>query len=219
MQEKFTQLSIQAPYCTYGNLNSETQYLWMACHGFGQMARNFIRRFDVFPENEHYVIAPQGLSRFYLHGEYQHVGASWMTKEYREVEIEHYLNYLDKIWQEEILAGLQTNPKICLMGFSQGVATIARWAIMRGIKFDKLVLWAGSFPKELEAEGLSTLSDQAEICFIVGKEDNFINTERLESEVAYLKDFFQKDIRQILFDGKHEVTREVLKSIIVGSAS
>ena len=69
-------------------------------------------------------MAPEGLSRFYLDAGAGKVGASWMTKEDRAHEIEDYLSYL-----EQVRAAIIPPVPLTILGFSQGVATAARWAV------------------------------------------------------------------------------------------
>ena len=44
------------------------------------------------------LVAPEGLSRFYVNATHGLVGASWMTREDRQHEIDDYVGYLDAIY-------------------------------------------------------------------------------------------------------------------------
>lgn len=88
-----------ASYEIAGAPLSEAREIWLVCHGYGQLARHFIRRFDVLPA-DCAVVAAQGLSRFYLDhhtGTYKQVGASWLTRDEREMDLANMLAYLSAL--------------------------------------------------------------------------------------------------------------------------
>ncbi|MEN0004839.1 MAG: phospholipase, partial [Bacteroidota bacterium] len=65
-----------AHYATQGQVGPHIRYLCIACHGYGQLAARFIRKFDVVDRADTFVIAPEGLSRFYWGGVTGNVVAS-----------------------------------------------------------------------------------------------------------------------------------------------
>ena len=69
-----------AHYVSLGELNRETKEIWIVCHGYGQLAKFFIRKFKILQKESVYIVAPQGFHKFYLKGFSGRVGASWMTK-------------------------------------------------------------------------------------------------------------------------------------------
>ena len=72
----------QARYYTLGTLDTNTKHVYIVLHGYGQLASQIIHKFDDMAD-EVFIIAPEGLSRFYWDGMTGTVGASWMTKEDR----------------------------------------------------------------------------------------------------------------------------------------
>ena len=164
-----TAFSAEAPYYTYGTLGAKTEDIWIACHGLGQQAKYFMRRFDFLSPQNQFLIAPQGLSRYYMHDAYEKVGASWMTREFREMEITNQGAYLDEIMLRELGPNPWEKFTFHLMGFSQGVATISRWAVSRKIPFQRLILWAGGFPHEINDDLTPQLKENAEVWTIVGQ--------------------------------------------------
>ena len=70
------------------------------------------------------IAAPEGLSRFYIRGTDGRVGASWMTRDERLSDIEDHISYLNHWWSS---LGVPSDAEIVVLGFSQGVATAARW--------------------------------------------------------------------------------------------
>jgi predicted esterase len=165
------------------------------------------------------VIAPEGLSRFYLEdvntrsqGGSNRVGATWMTKEDRLTDIENYITYLNSIYQNE-LAGPKSIPPVTLLGFSQGVATVARWALHGAIEFQRLVLWAGILPPDMDFELGKNKVKGKEVIQIYGKQYPFINADRLE-EMKRLCDQLSIMPRSIEYDGQHEIDERVLGQLI-----
>src|SRR5262245_49795552 len=78
-----------ARYFTTGAPLAETQAVWFVLHGYGQLAVRFLRHFEGAVPSHTMVVAPEGLSRFYLEmpradrGHLARTGAAWMTKEDR----------------------------------------------------------------------------------------------------------------------------------------
>ena len=135
-----------AKVITYGNLTSNTKLIWLVTHGYGFLAQYFVNKFECLDPNEHFVVVPEALNRFYIDGLTGKVGASWMTKEERQDEINDYILYLDKVYETFCL---HSNAKKAVLGFSQGVATISRWLIQTNYSVKNAIFWAGSIPEEV----------------------------------------------------------------------
>ena len=98
MEHQLT-VSRTARYHQLGELSAMTRRVWFVAHGYGQLAAYFIRHFAPLTAADPHlvVVAPEGLSRFYLNGTGGRVGATWMTKEDRLAEIEDYVAYLNQL--------------------------------------------------------------------------------------------------------------------------
>ncbi|MFW5658828.1 MAG: alpha/beta hydrolase, partial [Bacteroidota bacterium] len=151
-ERKFT-TKRTARFMTLGQANADTREVWVVFHGYGQLVRYFIRHFHPLANHTRFMLAPEGLSRFYLgDGEWQRVGASWMTKESRLDEIDDQLRFLNQLFAQETQNINWAHTKLVLFGFSQGVATAWRW-LLQGklpVSASALVAWAGMPPQELE---------------------------------------------------------------------
>ena len=102
--------------------------LWLVLHGYSQLASSFLKWFEPVARPGRLIVAPEGLSRAYFdESGARRVGASWMTREDREAEIEDYVRYLDAL-TDELMGSIPPLPRIQVHGFSQGAATAARWA-------------------------------------------------------------------------------------------
>ena len=199
-----------ARYYTIGEANKNTQYFWICCHGYGQLAKHFIRKFDAVAREDTFILAPEGLSRFYWGGVDGNVVASWMTREARLDEIEDYTNYLEGLYQH-FTAKMSDEVKIILFGFSQGCATQVRWICNRLPAFDKLVLWAGTVPDDIDYKPFLNYFNDKDIHFVLGRQDEYLTPQRLEA-YQRLVDSTGLHWQEHFFDGKHVVEREVLKT-------
>ncbi len=192
---------------THGILSSKTRLIWIVAHGYGFLAEYFIKKFEELNPEEHYVIVPEALNRFYLKDMTGRVGASWMTTEDRENEIKDYILYLDNVYQTLIS---QTNAKIIGLGFSQGAATMARWAVNTSKRLNRIVFWGGSIPNDCfnQIEKLNSLSPY----LLVGDEDEFISKERLEE---VMKTFINTGLTfsHIFYKGGHAILTEPLMQL------
>lgn len=198
-----------AHYSTIGEAGPHTRYFWIACHGYGQLAQNFIRPFHSIAADDTFILAPEGLSRFYWGGFTGEPAASWMTREGRLHEIADYTNYLTTLY-DLFLAQMPADVRIILLGFSQGCATQMRWAMRAFPAFHHLVFWAGSIPEDLDySPRLEYFSDK-ELHFVYGLADQFITPER----VGQQRELIQSNglqVREHTFEGRHVVDEEALK--------
>ena len=88
-----------ARYYSLGSFEAVNE-LWICLHGYAHRAELFIENFRPIATDGLFIIAPEGLSRFYTRGFCGTVGASWMTREDRENEIKDYVVYLEKLYKE-----------------------------------------------------------------------------------------------------------------------
>lgn len=206
---KSIEVRVQTTYNTLGELTSQTKNIWVVCHGYGQLSEYFIKNFECLDRESNFIIAPQALSKFYIGGFTGRVGASWMTKFNREAEIENYVNLLSDIYRQEVAEKDISQCKIILFGFSQGTATITRWALQSGLHFDALVLWAGSFPHDVDHEMAAKKLDGKDFRFAIGTQDGFFNEKRIKEHIHHLNTWgLHPEVS--IFDGEHKVYDHVL---------
>src|SRR5437870_1940310 len=122
-------LTIQrtARYYTLSELTPTTTHVWFCLHGFGQLATYFSRKFINLADEHTFVVLPEGLSRSYLDGTYNRVGASWLTREDKEHEISDFLAYLNTLYTSILNGRDPLSLHISVLGFSQGAAVACRW--------------------------------------------------------------------------------------------
>jgi predicted esterase len=183
--------------------------VWFVLHGYSQLAQNFVRWFDSVARPGRLIVAPEALSRSYFeeHGA-RRVGASWMTKEDREVEIEDYIRYLDRV-ADEVIGAIPPRPRIEVHGFSQGGATASRWITYGRHVVNRLVLWGSTLPPDLDLERLRGNLRDASLVLAVGDRDQFLLAEQVRTERARLAGLgIAVELRQ--FGGGHVIDRETL---------
>jgi predicted esterase len=193
-------------FATYGELSTAHTILYVL-HGYGQLSEFFIRKFSSLG-NGYFVVAPEGMHRFYLNGTSGRVGASWMTKEARETDIAdniHWLNELDK----RIDTDNQQRRKV-ILGFSQGGATAARWYYNREIHADQLIMWASVFPPDLKIEE-EVKMNEGNVLFVLGTNDPYFQEKKDEEAIHY---FQQLGFTTITFDGGHDLDENTLVNIL-----
>lgn len=214
--EHNTSFSFQGRYFTEGD-RQKAASVWVVLHGYGQLARYFIRKFDVLQEHSAYVIAPEALSHFYLEdvstritSGNTRVGGSWMTRENRLTDIINYLAFLDSIYERE-LKGIDL--PITVLGFSQGAATASRWVLEGRVDFQRLILWAGIFPPDIDFSQGKKILERKDTIMVYGKDDPFINDNRFV-EMNMLAEKLSVTPKIIRFDGGHDINSNALRSLV-----
>ena len=199
-------------YITYNKLTDNTENIWIVFHGYGQLSKYFIRRFDVLDSDKNYIIAPQGLSKFYVDEDYKNVGASWLTKEDRGSDLLNQQKYLIKLMDELKLKIDFSKIKVNLFGFSQGVSALTRLLMNYNMKVNNIIIWAGWVPEEFFNINKDVLKD-TNLFFVVGNKDKYYNNPIIKGYLKKFKNILNKEIDYSVFDGGHIVDRKVLKKI------
>jgi predicted esterase len=197
-------------YATLHSLTKKTKNIWIVFHGIGYLSRYFLRHFDELDGDENYIIAPQAPSKYYLNGQYKHIGASWLTKEHTNQEISNVLSYLDQVIENENIPG---NCNLIVFGYSQGVSIATRWVAKRKIKCDHLVLYAGGLPNELDAEQFLFLKNNCQVKFIVGDKDEYIQEDILTNQKNRIEELFHGRAELQIFDGGHELQKILINNL------
>ena len=207
MNHNKLQVNRTAHYFTQGTLSKSTAHIWFVFHGYGQRADQILSKFEDIDEYTHFLIAPEGLSRFYWHKNNVPV-ASWMTKQDRYDEIHDFVRYIDQLY-DLYCRHLDQRVKIHLFGFSQGCATRWRWIHASKIRFDSLINWAGWVPEDISYMHLIEYFKNKKMFLHVGDNDEFITEAVLAKLIQHLKES-QLNIVVSMFNGTHRITKEEL---------
>jgi predicted esterase len=202
-----------ARYFTIGADPRTAREIWFVLHGYGQLAGRFLRHFVSLGDGQRAVVAPEGLSRFYLESDARDkVGASWMTREDRLTEIDDYVHYLDVVFAE-VTRERRPAGGIHVLGFSQGTATASRWLVHGSASAERLILWGGEIPPDLDLARARERWGRTTLLFVAGSGDQFITPKVLARDEQRLKDHGIA-YRVERFEGGHEVVPEVLQRIV-----
>ncbi|HEY4650652.1 MAG TPA: phospholipase [Pontibacter sp.] len=181
MQEHRLTVPRTARVYTLGTPSEHITDLWIVCHGYGQLARYFLRHFAPLDTGHTLIVAPEALSRFYLDGFSGRVGATWMTKEDRLAEIEDQAAYLNLLLQTQ-LQQLPAGVRVTVLGFSQGGATVSRWLASGVAPVHRLILWAASFPEDIDFTAGKTAFEHLPVAVVYGTQDEFVTPASLQQK-------------------------------------
>ena len=194
MRERHIRVARTARYYTLGPAGTSLREVWLVCHGYRQLARRFLTRFADLDDGTRLIVAPEGLSRFYLHdpasghGKEVPIGATWMTREDRENEITDYVGFLDGVLDEvldevpdEVPDELSTESggtaRLTVLGFSQGAHTVCRWVAAGEAAIERIILWGAYLPDDLDLNRGPERLGSAELILVRGLLDHFISDD------------------------------------------
>ena len=206
-----------ARYVVLGEPGPHVRTLWIALHGYGQLAARFARRCAPLAGDHALVAVPEALSRFYLDapagGSHAaaRVGASWMTREDRLAEIGDHVAYLDLL-----VARLREEcggaPAVRALGFSQGVATMARWLAFGATRVERAVAWGGLLPEDLDLAQLADRLEGAPFAFVIGEADGHRSVEQVRAQAAAARERGVAS-RVVTYAGGHALDAETLAAV------
>ena len=203
-------VSRTARYFTLGD-PATAAHIWFALHGYGQLGEKFIGYLATLAGDSRLIVAPEGLSRFYLDQGRGPCGASWMTREDRDHEISDYVRYLDQL-NSEIRRQCPVEARSYALGFSQGVATLGRWLDRGQARHHGYCLWAGTLPQELDLTRPHPALAGRNVALVIGHRDEYLTRDWLATESRRLGSI-AGEVRQFPFDGGHRLDRTVLADV------
>lgn len=211
MHERRLTVTRSARYFTLGRPERE---VWFVLHGYGQLAARFLPHFEALDDGTRLIVAPEGLSRFYLTESptERRVGASWMTREDRLAEIADYVRYLGAVYAD-VLGSLEAaRVRVTVLGFSQGAATACRWTTQGASRIDRVIVWGGEVPPDLDLTRAAEKLRAIRLALVYGSRDQFFTPKVVASTEARLRDH---GIPYALhpFEGGHEIDADVLKRL------
>jgi predicted esterase len=214
MIQKNITVTKTARYFIQGEVSENIEQVWFVCHGYGELAFYFSKKFEALKNDKTLIVAPEALNRFYRNGFTGKVGASWMTSEERSTEISDYINYLNAVYSEILSALKNKKVKINILGFSQASATVCRWVANGMVNPDNLIIWAGFFPHDTDYENTRNLFIKANAQIVIGKNDEFYTSEKIQEHMDLLK---EKGVqcKLTLFEGGHEIHLPTLQALVL----
>jgi predicted esterase len=214
MQEHHLEVPRTARYFTLGEAGPATREVWIVFHGYGQLAGRFLGHFEPIADGTRLIVAPEGLSRFYVEsGSNDKIGASWMTREDRLNEIADYVRYLDALHTELFRRLDRSVVTVHLLGFSQGTATASRWTAQGVVRPERLILWGGEVPPDLDFATATERLRRLRLALVVGENDQFITAKVLARDEARLREHeIPYTVRR--FKGGHEIDADILRELV-----
>lgn len=242
MKERHIRVARTARYYTLGSAGPHLREIWIVCHGIRQLARRFLPRFAELDDGTRLIVAPEGLSRFYLHGPESRpdkpipIGATWMTREDRGNEITDYVEFLDAVLDEVTggsdggsgeTAGQEAGQEagegsdresreehapLTVLGFSQGAHTVCRWLAAGDIPVARIILWGAYLPEDFDLARGPERLRSAELILVHGLLDHFISEEAHVAQEARLEEL-GIPFKTITHAGGHELDQAVLREI------
>jgi len=221
-----------ARYFTIEPGEAGAREVWLVCHGYSQLAERFLRQFTALDDGRRLVVAPEALSRFYLHEEAApapaaphtdaprasgghvlggRVGASWMTRQDRLSEIADYVAYLDALARHVFRRVERSAVTLRVLGFSQGGATAARWTALGTTRVDELILWGSHLPPDLDPAATPGLG-ATPVRLAWGEGDPYYDAARVADDQARLA-AAGIACRVTTYSGGHHISRSVLTAI------
>ena len=209
-QDKEITYKSRNSYSTLNKLTKTTKNVWFVCHGMGYLSRYFLRYFKQLPPEDHYIIAPQAPSKFYIQPK-MHVGANWLTRDATNLGMKNVINYFDAVFEAE---AIPKDINFIVLGYSQGVSVAMRYLAKRQLPCDQLVLHSGGIPKELTAKDFEYFSQQSKVTLIYGTKDEYLDEERIKEETLRASGFFGHRLEVIPFEGTHVVNVDLINNLV-----
>ncbi len=210
--EHYVTVERTARFVTMGS-TAQPSEVWFVCHGYGELAAPFVQGLSVLDDGTRLLVAPEALSRFYVDGTHQKVGASWITREDRENEMRDYLKYLDAVKTEVFSRIHGASAHITVLGFSQGAATAARWACRGSVDAARLIIWGESLPPELEDDESLKRLRAIQLTIVGGTRDEFFTQSRRD-ELRERLDRLGVPFEEKSFEGGHRLDDTTLLEIV-----
>ncbi|WP_262420311.1 alpha/beta hydrolase [Flagellimonas meishanensis] len=210
--EKTVDYTAQNIYLTGNTFGDKTKNVWLIFHGIGYLSKYFMKYFDSLDPEENYLVIPQAPSKYYLKNDYKYVGASWLTKENTQMEIDNVLRYLDAVFEAE---NILPSVNLVVFGFSQGVSIASRWLAHTKVRCKELILYAGGIPNELTPKDFDFIDwNFTSIKMVYGSQDAYLLPERLKLEKTKIEKLFKGHAQLVTFEGGHEMKPELLPTLI-----
>lgn len=219
-----------ARYATVGADAADAARLWIAFHGYAHRAEDFVAPFAESVPTDTRVVAPEGLSRFYLEmprpdgAHLARTGASWLTRDDREDELRDAMAMLHAVVAREhasITAARGMPPALGVLGFSQGVAMSMRWvadaasnpALTMETPVSAHVLWAGGMAHDVSNEHMRAAWTNTAVHVVAGERDRFAS-EDARTNLRARMTAIGVSAEEHAFDGGHRLDTLLLSKLL-----
>jgi predicted esterase len=181
--------------------------LLVGFHGYAETAEENLDQLLELRNLAHWhVVSIQGLHPFYR-SRLGDLGASWMTRQDRELAIEDNTRYVGQVLAR-VKEQLEVGEPLVFVGFSQGTAMAYRAAAGSGHPAQGLIALGGDVPTEILERDLGGFP---RVLIGRGTEDKWYDAGKMEHDVDLLG---TADIvpETCVFEGGHEWTGEFYRA-------
>ena len=140
-----------------------------------------------------------------------------MTREDRLAEMEDYIRYLDLLHDGLFQVVPRQEARLRVLGFSQGVATAARWAVRGKARVDDLILWGSALPPELDSEETLASLGRLKLTLVGGTRDEFL-TDAVRAEQRSRLSRHGIAFDEMTFEGGHRLDDRTLLALSGGDS-
>lgn len=181
----------------------EAAPLLVGFHGYAQTAEENLDSLLELPGLAHWhIVSIQGLHPFYR-GRSGDLGASWMTRQDRELAIADNVRYVGDALTD-VKSQLEIGGPVAFLGFSQGTAMTYRAAAGSGHVAQGLIALGGDVPTEILTGGLSEFP---RVLIGRGTQDEWYDEGKMQRDLDLL-DGAGVVAETCVFEGGHEFTGE-----------
>jgi predicted esterase len=186
--------------------------LMVGFHGYGQTADDMIGELRQVPGADRFTLASvQALHPFYSRGN-ERLGASWMTRQDRELAIADNIAYVDRVVDElvaEAFVGPDVSPAsgpppIVFAGFSQGTAMAYRAALLGTHPSAGVIALGGDIPPDVKTV---PARQWPPLLIGAGRDDFWYTAAKVAADEAFLTSH-RVAFETKRFAGGHEWTDE-----------
>jgi predicted esterase len=152
----------------------------VAFHGYGQGAEELMSEMKRIPGHEALtLISVQALHRFYARGD-ERIVASWMTRQDRDHAIVDNLEYVDRAIDHAAPA----DGRLCVLGFSQGVAMAYRAGVRGRRRVDGIIAVGGDVPPDVKDVPADRWS---KVLIAAGATDHWYTPDKVTADAEFLR--------------------------------
>ena len=120
---------------------------------------------------------------------------------------------VDLVVGEDLPAGVE-DPHLHLLGFSQGVATAARWLTHGRTRPVRAIFWGDFLPPDLDLAAAERSWADVEVILVRGDQDRTLQNDGLrDAEAARLQEVGHT-VRRIEYAGGHDIDPDTLSGLV-----
>lgn len=144
-----------ARYALLGDPGPGIRSVWFCLHEAGQSVAELAGYLAPLDTPDRLLVLPEGLSRFTLPGAVPaglpQMAAAWLAPGSGDLlpDLSDLTVYLDSLSQH-ILAQCPSDVSVTVLGCGQGAAAACRWLSGNRLQYERLVLYAASFPPDFD---------------------------------------------------------------------